>query len=60
MCSSDLLRDLAVTGDDLVGLGYRPGPAIGRTLRALLDDVVRDPARNTREQLLERAQELLS
>jgi tRNA nucleotidyltransferase (CCA-adding enzyme) len=53
------LRDLAVTGDDLVALGYRPGPAIGRTLRTLLDDVVRDPTHNTREQLLERARELL-
>ncbi|MGH3002790.1 MAG: CCA tRNA nucleotidyltransferase [Gaiellaceae bacterium] len=52
------LRDLAVTGDDLVALGYRPGPAIGKALRALLDDVVHDPACNTREQLLVRAREL--
>jgi tRNA nucleotidyltransferase (CCA-adding enzyme) len=52
------LRDLAVGGDDLIGIGFAPGPAIGRVLRTLLDDVVRDPALNTREQLLARAQEL--
>ena len=54
------LRDLAVCGDDLIALGYTPGPAIGRTLQALLHEVVRDPSLNTREQLLERAQELLA
>ena len=37
------LRDLAVSGDDLVALGHKPGPEIGRTLQALLHDVVRDP-----------------
>ena len=52
------LRDLAVNGDDLIAIGYRPGPAIGKTLRILLDDVIRDPARNTRDHLLERAREL--
>jgi tRNA nucleotidyltransferase (CCA-adding enzyme) len=52
------LRDLAVGGDDLLGIGYEPGPALGRTLRTLLDAVVREPSLNTREQLLERAEEL--
>jgi tRNA nucleotidyltransferase (CCA-adding enzyme) len=54
------LRDLAVTGDDLIALGYKPGPLIGRTLHSLLHEVVLDPSRNTREYLLPRAQELLS
>jgi tRNA nucleotidyltransferase (CCA-adding enzyme) len=54
------LRDLAVDGNDLIALGYRPGPGIGKTLRALLDDVIRDPKRNTRDHLLERARELQS
>jgi tRNA nucleotidyltransferase (CCA-adding enzyme) len=52
------LRDLAVTGNDLIALGYEPGPEIGKALRALLDNVIRDPDQNTREQLLERAREL--
>ena len=37
------LRDLAVDGDDLIALGYAPGPAIGTTLGALLDEVVERP-----------------
>jgi tRNA nucleotidyltransferase (CCA-adding enzyme) len=53
------LRDLAVGGDDLIRVGYRPGPTVGKTLRALLDDVIREPEHNTREHLLERAKELL-
>ena len=53
------LRDLAVGGDDLIALGYQPGPPIGRALQELLDDVIRDPARNTREHLLARAKEIL-
>ena len=53
-------QNLAVNGNDLIALGYRPGPAIGKTLRALLDDVIRDPDCNTREHLLERAMELRS
>jgi tRNA nucleotidyltransferase (CCA-adding enzyme) len=52
------LRDLAVDGEDLLRLGYRPGPALGRTLQALLDEVVRDPSLNTREDLLARAEAL--
>jgi hypothetical protein len=31
-----------------------PGPALGRTLARLLDDVLDDPARNTRDALLAR------
>jgi tRNA nucleotidyltransferase (CCA-adding enzyme) len=53
------LRDLAVTGDDLLALGFAPGPMLGATLRTLLAEVVAQPARNTRELLLERAEELL-
>jgi tRNA nucleotidyltransferase (CCA-adding enzyme) len=56
--SAHRLRDLAIGGDDLIGLGYKPGPEIGRTLRALLDDVVKTPELNTREELLKRAEEL--
>jgi tRNA nucleotidyltransferase/poly(A) polymerase len=52
------LRDLAIGGDDLIAIGYEPGPAIGRTLRTLLDDVVKAPELNTRDKLLERAREL--
>ena len=49
------LTDLAVDGSDLIELGYREGPEVGRTLDSLLDAVVDDPSLNTREQLLARA-----
>ncbi len=52
------IRDLAIDGDDLISIGYAPGPAIGKTLTALLDEVVRTPELNTREVLLSRAKEL--
>jgi tRNA nucleotidyltransferase (CCA-adding enzyme) len=49
------LADLAVDGTDLIEVGFRPGPHLGATLRDLLHDVVDDPRRNTREELLQRA-----
>jgi tRNA nucleotidyltransferase (CCA-adding enzyme) len=58
LASPHRLADLAVDGDDLIQLGYVPGPAIGETLKVLLHEVVDDPGRNTRDQLLERAKEL--
>jgi tRNA nucleotidyltransferase (CCA-adding enzyme) len=53
------LRDLAIDGDDLIALGVRPGPRLGRILNELLDAVVDEPALNTRDQLLGRAKERL-
>jgi len=53
------LKDLAIGGRDLMTeVGMKPGPAIGRVLAALLDEVLADPAKNTREALLARAREL--
>ena len=54
------LSDLAIDGDDLIALGYEEGPALGRALERLLDDVVDDPAVNTRDDLLEHARRLLA
>ena len=52
------LRDLAIDGDDLRQVGVAPGPELGKILAALLEVVLRDPARNTREVLLAEAQRL--
>ena len=49
------LSDLAIDGNDLIELGFRPGPDLGRVLRALLHDVVDDPSLNARAALLARA-----
>ena len=46
------IGDLAVDGDDLRTAGITEGRAIGETLQRLLDAVLEDPARNTRESLL--------
>jgi tRNA nucleotidyltransferase/poly(A) polymerase len=53
------LRDLAVDGNDLIRLGFRPGPQLGRILHELLDAVVDEPTLNTSEQLLARARQRL-
>jgi tRNA nucleotidyltransferase (CCA-adding enzyme) len=51
--------DLAIGGKDLIGaLHMKPGPALGRILTKLLDLVLDDPARNTRDALLAEAQRL--
>jgi tRNA nucleotidyltransferase (CCA-adding enzyme) len=48
------LKDLAVKGDDLIAAGVRPGPDVGAALARLLEEVLEDPARNTKEYLLSR------
>ena len=47
------LADLAVDGEDLRTAGVPPGRAIGETLAKLLEAVLADPSRNSREQLLQ-------
>lgn len=49
------LADLAVDGDDLRGAGITAGPQVGRILQQLLDQVLDDPTRNTRDHLLRAA-----
>lgn len=52
------LADLAVDGADLIAIGLREGPALGVTLRRLLDAVIDDPTLNERERLLRLAEEV--
>lgn len=47
-----LLKDLAVSGEDLITAGFTPGPQLGKVLARLLDRVLEDPRLNTRETLL--------
>lgn len=46
------LKTLAVTGKDIIDLGYKPGRKIGEILSALLEVVLDDPSKNTREYLI--------
>lgn len=48
------LKDLAVTGADLIAAGVPEGRLVGEILEALLADVLDDPSRNRRDHLLER------
>lgn len=49
--------ELAVTGNDLLLAGVQAGPHLGAVLGRLLDAVLDDPARNTRDALLALARE---
>lgn len=46
------LKDLAISGNDLIAEGMPPGRQIGETLSALLERVLDDPSLNKREILL--------
>jgi tRNA nucleotidyltransferase/poly(A) polymerase len=47
------LKNLAVSGKDLIAAGVKPGKHMGIILNELLETVLDDPAQNTREKLLE-------
>ena len=53
------LKDLRISGNDLIGLGMEPGQALGKTLDGLFQDVLEYPEHNTKEYLLERARACL-
>ena len=46
------LKELAVDGKDLIGLGMKPGKELGEALERLLGHVLDFPEDNTREALL--------
>ena len=49
------LKDLAVTGRDLIEAGMPAGPGLGSTLAGLLELVIENPECNTKEYLLKAA-----
>jgi tRNA nucleotidyltransferase (CCA-adding enzyme) len=54
-------RDLAIDGNVLMTeLGVPPGRALGDLLKQLLEDVLEDPARNTRDELISRARNIVA
>jgi tRNA nucleotidyltransferase (CCA-adding enzyme) len=50
---------LNIGGNDLIALGMKEGPEIGKVLKALEDKVMESPELNTKEDLLELATKLL-
>lgn len=49
------IKDLDVTGRDIIGLGVKPGPEVGKILQNLLDFVIDDPQKNNSKDLLTEA-----
>jgi tRNA nucleotidyltransferase (CCA-adding enzyme) len=47
------VKNLAINGKDLIGLGYKQGKEIGIILTTLLDKVIEDSSLNTKEKLIE-------
>ncbi|MDR1353034.1 MAG: HD domain-containing protein [Treponema sp.] len=52
------LKDLAVSGKDLIASGIKPGKHMGIILNELLEAVLDDPELNNREKLLEIAEKI--
>jgi tRNA nucleotidyltransferase (CCA-adding enzyme) len=49
------LKDMAVTGRELIAAGMKPGPQMGEVLNCLFRQVLERPESNTREYLMEAA-----
>lgn len=54
------LKDLAVTGRDILALGVEKGPTVGKLLKELFRLVTEEELPNEREQLLQKAAKLAS
>ena len=54
------LQDLKFSGNDLIEMGYTPGPIFGIVLNQLLERVLDDPETNKLEVLSELAKEILA
>lgn len=52
------LRNLAVTGRDLIRAGMKPGPEIGTVLNRLFEEVLQFPERNKRDYLMNLVEKL--
>lgn len=52
------IKQLAVTGGDLIEAGMQPGKEIGSVLKKLLELVLEDPELNTKEKLLKQVHNL--
>ena len=52
------LKDLAVNGKDLIGIGYKTGKELGNTLNKLLQLVIDGDCPNEKEKLLQEAESL--
>lgn len=54
------LKDLEISGNDLMDMGFEKGPVIGEVLNKLFESVLENPENNNREKLLELAKRYYS
>lgn len=47
------VKDLAINGHDLISLGFKPGPVLGQIQAFLVEAVLDEPEKNTKEALQE-------
>ena len=52
------IKDLKITGKDLIHYGIEPGPLLGKILKELLEDVLEEPSRNNVDYLIKKATKL--
>ncbi len=52
------IKDLVITGSDVIKAGVPAGPGVGAVLKALLEEVLDDPAKNNKDYLLSRIDSL--
>lgn len=52
------LKDMAVTGRELIAAGRKPGPEIGEVLDALFEEVLKNPEHNKKDTLMNLAEML--
>lgn len=52
------LKDMAVTGKELIEAGRKPGPKIGTVLDTLFEDVMKNPEHNQKDYLMNLAEKL--
>lgn len=53
------IKDLAISGKDLIELGIHPGPELGEILNKLLEVVIDDPNKNSKDSLISLAEEMI-
>ena len=53
------LKNLAVKGQDILALGIEPGPRVGQILRALHEQVLDSPEKNTPQELTKLARDMI-
>ena len=62
VAESDCIRmaDLEITGRDIIDLGLKESPDIGKILKELFDEVIDEPSKNNEEYLKKRAIEIIN